>query len=123
MRCRITAALAISFSLGFSQQAGAQFLPRGFDNNVHDIRQGGQFGVQIGMDRATARRILERHWNIHFSFSYKCQHELFYDKDCNGSEFQDNFDVAGSLLGANIELYVRDDKIVEMTWWENPIDP
>jgi len=102
--------------------AHAQFLPRGFDDGVHTIQHGEQFGVTIGMQRADARKVLQKHWNIHFESTTPCREGPYEERDCFGAQDKDYYKVSGDILGGVIELYVKDDHVVAMTWWRHAMD-
>ncbi len=121
-RVAITALGVIACCNFTAGTAAAQFLPRSFyDDKAHDIRQGEAFGVTIGMDRAAARKALEKHWNIRFSSTGDCgPPDPSY---CEGAQVVDSYDVGGDILGGAIEVFLIKDRVVRMMWWRHPFDP
>ncbi len=106
-----------------AQPAQAQFLPKGFDDDPHTITEGGKFGVDIGMSRDEARQALERHWNIRFDMTYPCREGPYDEKTCFSGSVIDSYNVGGDWRGGVIQLYIHDDKVVQIVWWPNPVDP
>ena len=115
--------LSITLALVFAaSSANAQFLPRGFDDDVHTITEGSQFGITIGMDRLSARKGLQKHWNIRYNSTSPCHEGPYEEQNCFGAQDIDYYDVTGDILGGDIDLFIKDDHVVAITWWRHPLD-